>query len=58
MSLKALQSAYARAMKDFLEQFIAEANELATGEKYEGLLDEDGSVPEEEAESETEAVTE
>ena len=28
-----------------MAQYIAEANELATGEKYEGVLDEDGNVP-------------
>ncbi len=27
-----------------MEQFIAEANELASGEKYEGLLDESGNI--------------
>ena len=55
--LNAVNEAIAAATEDgSLEQFIAEANELATGEKYEGLLDEDGSVPEEEPG--TEAVTE
>lgn len=29
-----------------MAQFIADANELSTGEKYEGLLGEDGAVPE------------
>ena len=29
-----------------MDQFVAEANELSTGETYEGLLDEHGSVPE------------
>ena len=37
-----------------LEEYIAEANALASGEKYEGLLDENGEV----AADETEAVTE
>lgn len=31
-----------------MDDFIAEANALAAGEKYEGLLDENDSVPEEE----------
>lgn len=55
--LNAVNEAIAAATEDgSLEQFVAEANELATGEKYEGLLNEDGSVPEEEAG--TEAATE
>lgn len=29
-----------------MAQFIADANELATGEKYEGLLDENSKIPE------------
>lgn len=29
-----------------MSQFVAEANELSTGDKYEGLLGEDGAVPE------------
>ncbi len=29
-----------------MEKFVAEANELASGEKYEGLLDESGQVQE------------
>lgn len=28
-----------------MAQFVAEANELATGEKYEGVLDAEGNVP-------------
>ena len=55
--LNAVNEAIAAATEDgSLKKFVEEAFELATGETYEGLLDEDGSVPEEE--SETEAVTE
>ena len=31
-----------------MQQFVADANELATGEKYEGLLDAQEEVPAEE----------
>lgn len=54
--LAAVNEAIAAAKEDgSLEQFIAEANELATGEKYEGLLNDEGEV---ETEVATEAVTE
>ena len=32
-----------------MSTFVAEANELATGEKYEGVLDDEGNVPVEDA---------
>lgn len=45
--LAAVNEAIAAALEDgSLAQFIADANELSSGEKYEGLL-EDGAVPEE-----------
>lgn len=54
--LAAVNEAIAAVKEDgSLEQFIAEANALASGEKYEGLLDENGEVA---SETETEAVTE
>ena len=34
-----------------MAQFIADANELSTGEKYEGLLTEDGEIPTEPSET-------
>lgn len=50
--LEAVNAAIAAAKEDgSLEQFVADANELASGEKYEGLLEEDGTVPEEETEA-------
>ena len=53
--LAAVNEAIAAAKADgSLEEYIAEANALASGEKYEGLLDENG----EDAADETEAVTE
>lgn len=53
--LAAVNEAIAAAKADgSLEEYIAEANALASGEKYEGLLDENGEV----AADETEAVTE
>ena len=53
--LAAVNDAIAAAKADgSLEEYIAEANALASGEKYEGLLDENGEV----AADETEAVTE
>ena len=53
--LAAVNEAIAAAKEDgSLEEYIAEANALASGEKYEGLLDENGEV----AADETEAVTE
>jgi polar amino acid transport system substrate-binding protein len=45
--LEVVNEAIAAAKEDgSLEQFVAEANELASGEKYEGLLDEDGNIQE------------
>lgn len=47
--LAAVNEAIAAAIEDgSMEQFVAEANELASGEKYEGLLDENGEAPVEE----------
>lgn len=47
--LAAVNEAIAAAIEDgSMEQFVAEANELASGEKYEGLLDENGEAPTEE----------
>ena len=41
----AVNLAIAAALADgSVDQFVADANELATGEKYEGLLDESGKV--------------
>ncbi len=56
----AVNEAIAAAKEDgSLESFIAEANALASGEKYEGLLDENGeAAAEEDTEAATEAVTE
>ena len=46
--LKGVNEAIAAALSDgSMNQFIADANELATGEKYEGLLEENGEVPQE-----------
>ncbi len=46
--LKGVNEAIAAALADgSMNQFIADANELATGEKYEGLLDENSEVPKE-----------
>lgn len=43
--LAAVNAAIADALEDgSMEQFIADANELASGEKYEGLLDEAGNI--------------
>ena len=43
--LAAVNGSIAKALEDgSMERFIAEANELASGEKYEGLLDESGQV--------------
>ncbi len=45
--LEAVNKAIAAAQEDgSLETFIAEANELSSGEKYEGLLDEEGNIQE------------
>lgn len=45
--LAAVNEAIAAAKEDgSMEKFIAEANELASGEKYEGLLDENGQTQE------------
>lgn len=53
--MEAVNAAIAAAKEDgSLEDYIAEANALAAGEKYEGLLDENGEA----AEASTEAVTE
>ena len=47
--LAAVNEAIAAAIEDgSMEQFVAKANELASGEKYEGLLDENGEAPTEE----------
>ena len=43
--LAAVNASIAKALEDgSIEQFVAEANELASGEKYEGLLDAEGNV--------------
>lgn len=43
--LAAVNAAIADAIEDgSMEQFIADANELASGEKYEGLLDAEGQI--------------
>ncbi len=43
--LNAVNGAIAAALEDgSMERFIAEANELASGEKYEGLLDAEGKA--------------
>ncbi len=43
--LAAVNEAIAAALEDgSMERFVAEANELASGEKYEGLLDAEGKV--------------
>ena len=43
--LAAVNGSIAKALEDgSMEKFIAGANELASGEKYEGLLDESGQV--------------
>lgn len=53
--MEAVNAAIAAAKEDgSLEDYIAEASALAAGEKYEGLLDENGEA----AEASTEAVTE
>lgn len=45
--LKAVNEAIADAIEDgSMDTFVAEANELAAGNKYEGTLDADGTVPE------------
>jgi len=45
--LAKVNEAIAAAVADgSMDQFVAEANELAAGEKYEGLLDEKGNVQE------------
>ena len=45
--LTAVNEAIAAAIEDgSMDQFVAEANELAAGEKYEGLLNEEGQVEE------------
>lgn len=43
--LKAVNASIAKALEDgTMEKFIAEANEQASGEKYEGLLDAEGNI--------------
>jgi polar amino acid transport system substrate-binding protein len=45
--LAAVNEAIAAAKEDgSLEKFVADANELASGEKYEGLLDDEGNIQE------------
>lgn len=45
--MKGVNAAIAQALEDgSMENFVAEANELAAGTKYEGLLDEEGKVQE------------
>ena len=45
--LKAVNEAIEDAIEDgSMDTFVAEANELAAGNKYEGTLDADGTVPE------------
>lgn len=57
--LAGVNEAIAAAKADgSLEQYIAEANELASGEKYEGLLDENGAAPAAEASAEASAAAE
>ena len=47
--LAAVNLIIAQVLEDgTMDQFVADANELATGDKYEGLLDEDGNIVEEE----------
>lgn len=44
--LAAVNLAIEAALADgSMSQFVAEANELSTGEKYEGLLDAEGAIP-------------
>ena len=43
--LKAVNASIAKALEDgTMEKFIAEENEQASGEKYEGLLDAEGNI--------------
>lgn len=45
--LAVVNEAIAAAVEDgSMDRFVAEANELAAGEKYEGLLDEEGQIQE------------
>lgn len=45
--LKAVNAAIAKAVEDgSMDKFVAEANELASGNTYEGLLDDEGNVQE------------
>lgn len=45
--LEAVNKAIAKAMEDgSMDKFVAEANELASGNTYEGLLDEEGQMQE------------
>lgn len=44
--LEAVNAAIAEALEDgSMDNFVAEANELASGDTYEGTLDADGAVP-------------
>lgn len=57
--LKVVNEAIAAALEDgSMDDFVAEANALAAGEKYEGLLDDENSVPEEAAEDAAEETAE
>ena len=57
--LAAVNEAIAAAKEDgSMQQFVADANELATGEKYEGLLDAQEEVPAEEEAPAEEAAEE
>ena len=45
--LEAVNKAIAKALEDgSMDKFVAEANELASGSTYEGLLDEEGQIQE------------
>lgn len=45
--LKAVNAAIAKALEDgSMDEFVADANELASGNTYEGLLDDEGNVQE------------
>ena len=57
--LKGVNEAIAAAKKDgSLDKFVVEANELASGKKYEGLLDDQNKVPEEKPEEVAEQAQE
>ena len=45
--LEAVNKAIAKAIEDgSMDKFVAEANELASGNTYEGLLDDEGNMQE------------